>query len=86
MSYIDCTRGSKFDPLEDVVCLSKRECLQLLPLLKKIHKKVMAKYIYYNDVHEGGYSTTREDNLRVKYEDQLQVLEGVLAAIDDLLK
>ncbi len=46
----------------------------------------MAKYIYYNDVHEGGYSTTREDNLRVKYEDRLQVLEGVLAAIDDLLK
>ena len=65
--------------------LTKEACKVLLPLFKAFHKKVMAKYLHYKDIHEGGYATTREENLLSKYEQQLEVLENTLTQINSLL-
>lgn len=86
MSYIDCTRRSYSSKLEETVCLTKAECKVLLPLLKKIHKGVTSKYLKYEDAHESGYATTREDNLYLKYQQELELLENILQSICELIK
>lgn len=86
MSYIDQTRRSYSSRLEEAVCLTKEECKMLLPLLKKVHKDVTSKYLKYEDIHEGGYATTREDNLYIKYQNQLEHLENVLQSVNNLIK
>ena len=79
------TRKIESCALEETVILTKETCKLLLPLLKNAHKKVMAKYIHYKDIHEGGYSTVREEDLLSKYEQQLEVLENTLTQINSLL-
>lgn len=71
--------------MEETVFLTKDTCKVLLPMFKNIRKKVEAKYLHYKDIHEGGYSTVREENLLVKYEQQLEVLENTLTQINNLL-
>lgn len=86
MSYIDQTRKSYSSPLEATVCLTKKECKALLPFLKKAHKDATSKYFKYEDIHEGGYATVREDNLYLKYQEQLEFLENLLQSVNDLIK
>ena len=40
----------------------------------------------YNDIHNGGEATEREENLLMKYSEQLERLESVLSSIDEILK
>ena len=80
MSHIDGTRKSYSSPYEITVCMTKEECKILLPFFQK------AKYEKYNDIHNGGEATEREENLLMKYSEQLERLESVLSSIDEILK
>ena len=86
MSYIDSTRKSYSSPYEITVCMTKEECKILLPFFQKAYKSVKSKYEKYNDIHNGGEATEREENLLMKYSEQLERLESVLSSIDDILK
>jgi hypothetical protein len=66
--------------------LTKEECKILLPFFQKAYKSVKSKYEKYNDIHNGGEATEREENLLMKYSEQLERLESVLSSIDDILK
>lgn len=48
--------------------------------------EAISKYEKYNDIHNGGEATEREENLLMKYSEQLERLESVLSSIDDILK
>jgi len=82
MSYIDSTRRSYSSPYEITVCMTKEECKILLPFFQKAYKSVKSKYEKYN----GGEATEREENLLMKYSEQLERLESVLSSIDEILK
>lgn len=86
MSHIDSTRKSYSSPYEITVCMTKEECKILLPFFQKAYKSVKSKYEKYNDIHNGGEATEREENLLMKYSEQLERLESVLSSIDEILK
>lgn len=86
MSYIDYTRRSISDPVEMTLCLTKYECEVLLPFFEKAYKEISSKYEKYEDIHQGGEATDRQENLLEKYSDQKGKLENILSSIKDLLK
>lgn len=86
MSYIDNTRRSYASPYEITVCMTKEECLILLPFFQKAYKQVRSKYEKYEDIHNGGEANERQENLFIKYTEQCEHLESVLSDIDDILK
>ncbi len=55
-------------------------------IFQKAYKSVKSKYEKYNDIHNGGEATEREENLLMKYSEQLERLESVLLSIDEILK
>ena len=73
MSHIDGTRKSYSSPYEITVCMTKEECKILLPFFQKAYKSVKSKY-------------EKEENLLMKYSEQLERLESVLSSIDEILK
>ena len=40
----------------------------------------------YEDIHEGGDATERQENLRMKYTDELGHMESILSDIETILK
>lgn len=86
MSYIDYTRRSPNHAHETTVCLTEEECKTLLPFFKNAHKKVKQKHDKYEDIHQSGEATERQENMRTKYANELEGLESVLSAIDEILK
>lgn len=86
MSYTDYTKRNMSSPAELTVCLTKSECKTLLPFLRKVYKSVKFKYELYEDIHNSGEATERQENLREKYSGQMNQLESVLSSIDDILK
>lgn len=86
MSYIDYTRRSSGYAHEMTVCITKEECKTLLPFFKDAHKKVKRKHDKYEDIHEGGEATERQENLRMKYIDEIGRLESILSDIETILK
>lgn len=86
MSYIDYTRCSPNHAHETTVCITKEECKTLLPFFKNAYKKVKQKHAKYEDIHESGEATERQENLRMRYTDELEDLNSILSAIDEILK
>lgn len=86
MSYIDYTRRSPNHAHETTVCITEEECRILLPFFKNAHKKVKQKHDKYEDIHEGGEATEKQENMRMRYIDELNSLESILSAIDEILK
>lgn len=86
MSYIDYTRMSSNYAYEMAVCITKEECKILFPFFKDAHTKIKRKHDKYEDIHEGGEATERQENLRMKYIDELEHLESVLSDIETILK
>ncbi len=86
MSYLDYTRKNANYPYETTVCITKEECKALLPLFKKAHKHIKQKYGKYEDIHEGGEATERQETLRTKYEEELVHIESILSNIEEILK
>lgn len=49
-------------------------------------KKVKQKHDKYEDIHEGGEATERQESMRMRYIDELEGLESILSDIDTILK
>ena len=64
----------------------KEECKTLLPFFKSAYKRIKQKYDKYEDIHEGGEATEKQENLRMKYTDELNDLENILSEIETILK
>jgi hypothetical protein len=86
MSYLDYTRKDAGHAYETTMCITKEECKVLLPFFKNAHKKVKQKLDRYEDIHESGEATERQENLRMKYTDELGSLESILSDIEIILK
>lgn len=86
MSYIDYTRRSPNHAHETTVCITEEECKTLLPFFKNAHKNVKQKLDKYEDIHQSGEATERQENMRTKYANELEGLESILSAIDEILK
>lgn len=86
MSYIDNTRRSNNYPIELTVCLTEEDCKTLLPYFRAAQRKVNVMFEKYQDIHNGGEATERQENLLAKYEDESRTLEQVLKDIETLLK
>ena len=87
MSHIDGTRKSYSSPYEITVCMTKEECKILLPFFQKAYKSVKSKITKSIMIFTmEGRLTEREENLLMKYSEQLERLESVLSSIDEILK
>lgn len=86
MSYIDYTRRSPNHAHETTVCITEEECKTLLPFFKNAYKNVKQKLDKYEDIHQSGEATERQENMRTKYANELEGLESILSAIDEILK
>lgn len=86
MSHLDYTRRDANHPYETTVCMTKEECRILLPFFKDAHKKIKQKFDKYEDIHEGGEATERQENLLAKYEEELERIESILTDIETILK
>ena len=86
MSYIDYTRRSSNSIYEMTVCITKEECKTLLPFFKSAYKKIKQKHDKYEDIHEGGEATEKQENLRMKYTEELGDLESIISEIEIILK
>lgn len=86
MSYIDNTRRSRNSAYEITVCMTREECKVLLPFFRDAHKKVKQKYDKYEDIHQSGEATERQESIRMRYIDELEGLESILSDIDTILK
>lgn len=84
MSYIDYTRRSYSSAYEITVCITKGECETLLPFFKKAYKEIKLKHDKYQDIHEGGEATEKQEDKRIKYLSQLENLESILLAIETI--
>lgn len=86
MSYLDYTRKDASHAYETTVCITKEECKALFPFFKNTHKKIKQKFDRYEDIHNGGEATERQENLRMKYTDELGYLESIPSDIETILK
>ncbi|RGO07467.1 hypothetical protein DXB29_19200 [Bacteroides sp. 3_1_33FAA] len=86
MSYIDYTRSSSNSAYEMTVCMTKKECKTLLPFFRTAYKNIRKKYDRYEDIHEGGEATEKQENLRMKYTEELGDLESIISEIEIILK
>lgn len=86
MAYIDLTRGSLTSAHQNTLCLDKEECRVLLPFFKKALEGVVKKYNRYDDIHQSGESTEKQQTLLVEYSNQLERVSGVVEIIEDWLK
>lgn len=84
MSYINRTRRSIASGYEVTVCITKDECKVLLPFIEKEHRDIKAKYDKYNDIHNDGVATERDENLRMKYLERYECLNSLLIDIKEL--
>lgn len=86
MSYIDNTRRSLKSAYEITVCITKGECKALLPFIARAYKEVKLKYDKYEDIHESGEATEKQENMRIKYTEELEDLQSILSDIHTILK
>ena len=86
MAYIDNTRRSRSDAWEVSVCITKNECNVLLPYIQKAYKSELEKCEKYEDIHQSGEATERQEILRIKYEEKAEHLGSLISAINDLIK
>ena len=86
MSHIDYTKKSKEHAYETTVCLTREESKALLPFFRNARKEVKKKYDKYDDIHESGEATERQENLRARYEEELESLDSILENIETVLK
>lgn len=71
---------------EDCVVLTKAEAQHFLPLVEKAIDKARASVDKYQDRHDSGYATDRDETLLNKYESQLENLLSIHRVIQGFLK
>ena len=68
------------------VCITDSECAILLPYIQKAYESEYKKWGKYNDIHESGEATSRQEDLRIKYSDSVEVLDLLLCNMKERIK
>ena len=68
------------------LCLTPQDCKLLLPAFEKRLKEAEKKFEKYYDIHQGGEATDKQENLLVKYEDEMDTMRVVVHVAKELIK
>ena len=86
MSYTSISRKSLDTHWINTVCLTVSDCEILLPYIQKAYDSQYKKWEKYNDIHEGGEATSRQEDLRSKYSEAVDSLDTLLCGMKQLIK
>lgn len=68
------------------LCLTPQDCKLLLPAFEKRLKEAEKKFEKYYDIHQGGEATEKQEDLLVKYEDEMETMRVVVHVAKELIK
>ena len=71
---------------ESVLVLSKDEVKRMLPFFKRCLKTERKLLERYQDIHESGEATERQENKLMKHEDNVLIMESVIQQAEQLIK
>ena len=71
---------------ESVLVLSKDEVKRMLPFFKRCLKAERKLLERYQDIHESGEATERQENKLMKHEDNVLIMESVIQQAEQLIK
>lgn len=86
MAYLGESRKDMNSQWLFTLCLTAEECKLLLPLFENRLKEAGKKFEKYNDIHQSGEATERQQDLLMKYEEEMNALESVVASAKELIK
>ena len=86
MAYLGESRKDMHSRWQFTLCLTAVECRLLLPIFEKRLKEAEKKFEKYNDIHQGGEATERQENLLLKYEEEMYAMESVVDNAKELIK
>lgn len=86
MSYIALSRRSLSDHWINTVCLTDYDGTVLLPYVQEMYDAEYKKWEKYNDIHEGGEATLRQENLRTIYSENVDILDLLLCNLKERIK
>ena len=71
---------------EAVLVLGKDEVKRMLPLFKRFLKAEKKLEEKYQDIHEGGDATERQENKLVKHQENVSSIESIIKESERLIK
>lgn len=86
MAYSALSRKGDAGPYDLTLCLTSEDCKLLLPAFEKRLKEAEKKFEKYYDIHQGGESTDKQEDLLVKYEDEMETMRVVVHVAKQLIK
>lgn len=86
MAYSGESRKNNTSPWELTLCLTPQDCKLLLPAFEKRLKEAEKKFEKYYDIHQGGEATEKQEDLLVKYEDEMETMRVVVHVAKGLIK
>lgn len=86
MAFVGESRRNLQESWKNYVCLSKDEAQELLPLVDKLLQRTQKRWEYYNDIHESGEATSRQETARENLDEKIIRLESIKAAVNEILR
>lgn len=86
MAYLGESRKDMNSQWLFTLCLTADDCKLLLPFFEKRLKEAEKKFEKYNDIHQVGEATERQENLLMKYEEEMIAMEYVVVSAKELTK
>ena len=86
MAYLAESREDYGRPWKWTLCLNAEDCRLLLPVMEKRLKEAEKKYEKYYDIQYGGESTTHQQDLLMKYEEERDALDKIVTHAKNLIK
>ena len=71
---------------ESVLVLSKDEVKRMLPFFKRCLKKERKFVERYQDIHESGEATERQENQLLKHQDNASTMESIIHQAELFIK
>lgn len=84
MAYIDYTKKDRNTSAEQTLCLTSEECELLIPTLRKLLQKAVAKHEKYMDIQDSGEATTAQQNKLIQYKDERDTIKDILDKAETL--
>ena len=86
MAYSGESRKNATSPWQLTLCLTSEDCKLLLPAFEKRLKEAEKKFEKYHDIHQGGEATEKQQDLMVKYEEEMETMRMVVKVAKELIK
>ena len=86
MAYLAESREDCNRPWKWTLCLNAYDCRLLLPTMEKRLKEAEKKYEKYYDIQYSGEATTQQQNLLMKYEEEMNAVDKIVTHAKNLIK